>query len=103
MAEGKRQSDLYNKIWPAIYGVITLILLYVFIPMKNDIKEMRQEMKSEISTLKDHQDKQFNQFYQYYENCKNEINSIRKETSEKISTIKDQIIAMFNKRGNSAN
>jgi hypothetical protein len=95
MAEGKRSSDLYNKLWPAIYGVITLIFLYVFIPMKNDIKEMRLELKSEINTLKDHQDSQFNQFYQYYENCKNEINNIRKETSEQYNKLKDQFIAMI--------
>lgn len=95
MADGKKSSDLYNKIWPAIYGVITLILLYVFIPIKTEIKEMRSEIKTEMKELRTDQQRQFNQFYEYYEGCKTEINSIRKETAEKISGIKDQLIAMF--------
>jgi len=95
MADGKRSSDLYNKIWPAIYGVITLILLYVFIPIKTEIKEMRTEIKTEMKELRTDQQHQFQQFYNYYEGCKTEINNIRKETAEKISDIQTKLLAMF--------
>jgi len=81
MQNDRRKSDKKDKYIDRTYKIAWSIgiafLLYVVVPLRNDIKDLRKET------------------IDIYKNCSEEINEIRKDTADKISKMKDQIIAMF--------
>lgn len=99
MADNRRKSDKIQKYTDRLskiaYGVGIAFIIYIVFPLKNDIRDMRQEFKTEIHELKIKQEENLERLYEFSGQCKEDINQVRKEYKEDISKILDKMYAWF--------
>lgn len=72
----QRYTDRLSKI---AYAVGLAFIIYIIWPLREDIKDLREEISS---TTKE---------------CMSEINKVRHEANDKYDKLKDQLFAMLNK------
>jgi hypothetical protein len=100
--DGQRKSDKtepFKIILSLISPIFLAIILYIIVPLKSEVKDLRQEFNNRFDKHENSQEssnaKIEERFTTLYNTCMDEIKDIRKETTSQYNEIKDQLIAML--------
>jgi hypothetical protein len=86
------KMEILKIIISSIAVIFTAIILYVVMPLKTEVKDLRQELNTRFDK---HEMSQENNSYKLEEKFYSLYETLRKETTTQYNQIKDQLIAML--------